>query len=434
MTHRQPGRPGITGQKVLLALLAAVLAWPAGALAKARKVDDYHWTGVDRIIAVGDIHGDYDQFMKVMKSAGLVDDKGRWAGGETHLVQTGDIPDRGPDTRKIFEYLERLQKEAARKGGYVHMLIGNHEAMNMYGDLRYTTPGEYAAFEGPNSVRYREAQWQHHLDVLKAQDPDAFAEMDLDAFRKKWEQQYPLGWVEQRIAWRPDGEIGKWVIEEPVAIEIDGNLFMHGGFSAKYCKDSLADITDTIHQGMANYDYQNPGMVEDELGPLWYRGLATDSETERAAMVEAILARYQAKRMVVGHTPTQGIVWPRFDARVILNDVGLSKYYGGYDAFLEITPDSVVAHYGDHEIPVPQGDDGRIEYLRQVIALNPGNAYLQSRLQKMLMASQGESGDAAAKTQEEPAAKPAAEMTEAEKEAAARAAQQEAWLSPDNCR
>lgn len=434
MKDLQSGWLERSGRKLLLALLVAVPAWPAAALAKAHKVDDYHWTGVERIIAVGDIHGDYDSFMRVMQSAGLVDDRGRWAGGETHLVQLGDIPDRGPDTRKIFEHLERLKKEAAHKGGYVHMLIGNHEAMNMYGDLRYTTPGEYAAFEGPNSVRYREAQWEHHLDTLKKQDPEAFAKLDLAAFRKKWDQQYPLGWVEQRLAWQPNGEIGAKVIEDPVAIEIDGTLFMHGGFSAKYCKDSLKEITDTIHQGMAHYDYQNPGMVEDELGPLWYRGLATDSETKREAMVEAILDRYHAKRIVVGHTPTMGIVWPRFGGRVILDDVGISGYYGGYDAFLEITPDGLVAHYGDHEIPLPQGDAGRIEYLKQVIALNPGNPYLQSRLQKMLMASQAAAGDAAEKAPGEPAAKAPAEMTEAEKEAAAKEAQREAWLSPDNCR
>ena len=65
---------------------------------------------MERIVAIGDIHGDYEQYMKVLTAAGLVDRKGKWAGGETHLVQTGDIPDRGPDTRKIIEHLAEPQK------------------------------------------------------------------------------------------------------------------------------------------------------------------------------------------------------------------------------------------------------------------------------------------------------------------------------------
>src|SRR5579864_4282595 len=104
------------------------------------------WSGVERIVAVGDVHGDYDQLEAVLKTAGLIDAQGNWAGGKTHLVQTGDILDRGPDSRKCMDLLMRLEKQAEEAGGYVHALIGNHEAMNVYGDLRYTSPGEFAAF------------------------------------------------------------------------------------------------------------------------------------------------------------------------------------------------------------------------------------------------------------------------------------------------
>ena len=114
--------------------------------AKAKKIDDYHWTGVERVIAIGDLHGDYEQYLKVMKSAGLIDKKEKWSGGQTHLVQTGDITDRGPDSRKIIDHLVKLSKQAKKAGGYVHLLIGNHESMNVVGDLRYVAPGEFAAF------------------------------------------------------------------------------------------------------------------------------------------------------------------------------------------------------------------------------------------------------------------------------------------------
>ena len=109
------------------------------------------WTNVERIVAIGDIHGDYDQLAAVLKSAGLIDDQGSWTGGKTHLVQVGDVLDRGPDSRKAMDLLMRIEKEAPEAGGYVHALIGNHEAMNVYGDLRYTSMGEYAAFQDENS-------------------------------------------------------------------------------------------------------------------------------------------------------------------------------------------------------------------------------------------------------------------------------------------
>ena len=121
-----------SGFAVLVAVLL-LLGVPAAA-------EKDTWTGVDRIIAIGDVHGDYEQFVKLLRSAGLIDDNEDWAGGRTHLVQTGDVPDRGAATRKVMDLLMKLEKQANKAKGYVHALIGNHEAMNMYGDLRYVHP------------------------------------------------------------------------------------------------------------------------------------------------------------------------------------------------------------------------------------------------------------------------------------------------------
>ena len=108
-----------------------------------------------RIVAVGDLHGDYDAWEAIARGAGLVDAKGRWTGGKTTLVQLGDVPDRGPDSLKIIHQLMKLQREASRSGGKVIAMVGNHEAMNMTGDLRYVHPGEYRAFTGSQSeARY----------------------------------------------------------------------------------------------------------------------------------------------------------------------------------------------------------------------------------------------------------------------------------------
>src|SRR6476619_2557951 len=115
------------------------------------------WTDVERVVAVGDVHGDYTRFVAVLRSAGLIDEKGRWTGGKAHLVQTGDVLDRGADSRKVMDLLMSLEKQAAKAGGHVHALIGNHEARNLYGDLRYTTAEEFAAFKTGQSAEVRAA-------------------------------------------------------------------------------------------------------------------------------------------------------------------------------------------------------------------------------------------------------------------------------------
>ena len=72
------------------------------------------WKNVERVIAIGDLHGDYDQYRAVMMMAGLIDENGAWIAGRTHLVQTGDIPDRGPDSLRIIRELQSLKKAARR--------------------------------------------------------------------------------------------------------------------------------------------------------------------------------------------------------------------------------------------------------------------------------------------------------------------------------
>src|SRR5262245_39148669 len=95
------------------------------------------------VTAIGDVHGDLKTFRALLLKLGLIDGEERWAGGETHLVQTGDLLDRGPGSRQVLDLLMRLQEEAPASGGQVVVVLGNHEAMNVYGDLRYATREEF---------------------------------------------------------------------------------------------------------------------------------------------------------------------------------------------------------------------------------------------------------------------------------------------------
>lgn len=349
-----------------------------------RQIDEFHWEGIARIVAVGDLHGDYDQYIKVLESAGLINARGKWTGGDTHLVQTGDIPDRGPDTRKIIDHIQGLKKQAERKGGRVHTLIGNHEAMNSYGDLRYAVPAEFTAFAGPRSKFLQDKQFEFQLNQLKQTKPEVFLTLDLEKYRIEWEKKVPLGWVEHRFAWMPEGDYGKLVLANPVSIMLNDTIFLHGGISPEYCRYSLQELSEQVWDRLKNYDPANMGILNDENGPLWYRGLARENELLFDAKVSQILDRYQASRIVVGHTPTGGVVWPRFNGKVVVNDTGIAAYYGGNDAYLEISGGQAMAGYGTVKLEIPVTVGQRLDYLRTVAGMKPDNKELQEMLTKQL--------------------------------------------------
>src|SRR5438552_5416123 len=179
-------------RRLMGAALALVLATSAASHSLRAAGPACQLTGIDRVVAVGDVHGAYDRFVEILRASQLVDDRLRWTGGRTHLVQLGDVLDRGPDSLKALDLLDRLQKDASRAGGAVHVLLGNHEVMRMLGDLRYTTPGEYAAFTSSKSEEVRSA----YLERAKAaNDPVTTVP--------------PLGFVEMRLAFGQDGRYGK---------------------------------------------------------------------------------------------------------------------------------------------------------------------------------------------------------------------------------
>ncbi|MCG8412931.1 MAG: metallophosphoesterase [Pseudomonadales bacterium] len=331
------------------------------------------WSGVERIVAVGDVHGDFDSFVAVLREAELINRRRNWVGGTTHLVQVGDLPDRGPDTDRIIELMQKLERQAMEDGGMVHALIGNHEAMNMLGDLRYVHPGEYAALRGRNARQLRDNYYGLHVEQMQANDPEFVAD---SAYRDSFDERYPLGYVEHRIAWGPEGEIGSWILQHNAVIKINRTLFLHGGIGPELVGTDLETINDTIRSELAGNLGEEQGLSEVDYGPLWYRGLAQNPVYAEMAHVDALLAAYDVDRIVIGHTPGAGTIVPRFDSKVLLIDTGMSAYYGGYMASLEITEvggeTRLNARQLEQRIRLPVSDIDTVEYLRQ----------MQSRLQQ----------------------------------------------------
>jgi len=312
-----------------------------------------------RIIAVGDLHGDFSAWQDIAHGAGIMNSKGHWAAGKTILVQMGDVTDRGPDSLKIIKSLQQLEREAARKGGHVYVVLGNHEAMNLVGDNRYTTPGEYAAFVDGQSAARRDRVYDANRAQFeafyKAQNPAITPEQ----VRAKWMADHPLGWVEHKLAWSPSGELGQWATRNPAILKIGNTLFAHGGISAEYARIPLDAVNKRVAAAMAAGDDSVNSVLTDPLGPMWYRGLVTNDPEALAARaaakpptppitiaeeLDAVLAAYGAKRLVVAHTPNlKGIIISP-DGKLARIDTGNSRYYGGLLTWLEIVGSQMIAH------------------------------------------------------------------------------------------
>ena len=342
------------------ALLIAILLLAPAAPALAQQ----------RIVAVGDLHGDYDAWIAIARAAGLIDAQNRWSGGNSTLVQLGDITDRGADSLKIIRSLQQLSREAPGRGGRVVTVLGNHEAMNLLGDLRYVTPGEFAAFADNRSRARRERVYMANRQKLEAAARATNPNVRPSQVREQWLSVTPLGWVEHRAAWAPSGDLGRWASANPAVVKIGDTVFVHGGLSAEYAPLGIEEINRRVAAAMRAADASPAGILSDSFGPLWYRGLITrdpkaDPDGARAAAgkvrpaieeeLAAVLAATGAKRIVVGHTPSLSGIVTAHGGRLVRIDSGISRHYGGPLTWLEIVGDRVTPR----SVPRPQAGGAR---------------------------------------------------------------------------
>jgi hypothetical protein len=357
-------------------LLLASYAWAAS-----------EWSDVNRIVAIGDVHGDYDQFLSLLQEAGLVNKRGKWTGDNATLVQTGDITDRGPDSRKIMDLLMKLEKSASSDGGSVHVLTGNHEVMNIRNDTRYVHAGEYDSFRDQNSRRRQDLYYEQTINFIRESKPEEEWPEFNNHYKDDWEKKYPLGYVEHRVAWAATGEYGKWVISHNSVIKINDTLFLHGGLSAAYAGMSLEEINTRARTELVDPKrLGEEALINADDGPFWYRGWASLPETpENELILDEVLSSQGVKRMVIGHTPLVPAVLPRFGGKILIIDVGLAAHYGGAFAALDITGDEISAIVRGARLDIPSGGkDEIIEYLSTAAALEPSPAKIESYIDTLM--------------------------------------------------
>jgi len=319
------------------------------------------WTCVDKIVAVGDIHGAYKNFVNILKGTELIDNDLHWIGGKTHLVQTGDIMDRGPGAKNVFDLLIRLEKEAEEAGGKVHFLIGNHEEMNITGiafDYEgYITVDQFVSFLPDKYRAKKEQEFRKKIAEKDLRAKTAGVNLE-NKLRNYWQQLRREDKEAQRkYIINFNEKYGQWLLKHNAVIKINDTIFVHGGISRKFSTWKLEDINNRLRQELSflRRAVKNlrsspiifkPEIVYNSNGPLWYRGLALNNEQNFKSEVDEILHNLGAKHMVIAHTPRTGSKvitlqqMMRFQGKVWIIDTGISEFYGGFLSALIIEGDN----------------------------------------------------------------------------------------------
>jgi len=378
-----------------LFLLGIFLLLPIGSGFAAGKGEagQWEWIGVARIVAIGDVHGAFDNMVAVLKNAGILDEKLKWKGGKAHLVQNGDVVDRGPHSRKAMDLLMELEEQAEKAGGRVHVLIGNHEAMNLVGILDLVSKGEYESYTDRDSRRLREVAFDRYYEQMKREAKERSEELpDKNDLRQEFEEKYPMGFVEHRQAFSASGRYGKWIRGNNVAVKINGIVFSHGDWSEKMAAIGIAEVNRRVRAELSDEVPLEGGIAFDPDSPLQYRGLAHTaltiaSQQAEEARVTAILASLGATRMVVGHTLTSGVIESRFGGKHVSIETGmLELYHGGHRIALEVEGDALRAIHDRGAVPIPETMDETTfgSYILAVSKVDPENVDAQLKVVDML--------------------------------------------------
>ncbi len=211
--------------------------------------ENYELSPTKKIIVVGDIHGDYQEFQTLILSAGIIDDKLNWQAGDSQLVSVGDLLDRGPDSRKVMDLFMRMEKQAKSAGGAVHIVLGNHEQMNLIRELRYVPTNEYKHYQADESEAVREKYWQKYLSNAL----ETNAETSLEQLSLKFSAEYPSGYFGHMQLFSTKGKYGQWLLSKPSILMINEMLFLHGGLSAKFPLTTLTQVNNEATAAVRDY-------------------------------------------------------------------------------------------------------------------------------------------------------------------------------------
>ena len=230
------------------------------------------YNNVKKIIALSDIHGQYDLTIELLKNNKVIDKELNWNFGKGHLVIAGDIFDRGDKVNEVLWLVYKLEIQAKNDGGRVHFVLGNHEFMVLQKDLRY--------------------------------------------IHKKYIESSKLIGLEYDQLYSDKTILGRWLRSKPSIIKINNNVFTHGGVSEEFLINRGVDF-EKINLMMRYYidtplEQMNSSIYDLYNGDkslIWYRDYFKEyGEDLTDADISKILKMLNTKHIVVGHCSYDQVV------------------------------------------------------------------------------------------------------------------------------
>ncbi|KAL5574752.1 hypothetical protein UlMin_016451 [Ulmus minor] len=298
----------------------------------------------DRLIAIGDVHGDFEKTQQSFRMAGLVDGSDRWIGGSAMVVQIGDVLDRGGQELKILYFLEKLKREAAKCGGLVISMNGNHEIMNIERDFRFVTRKGLEEFKVW-------ADWYCVGNKMKelckglGKQKDPFDGVPLSFPGVK--EEFFDGFRARIAALKPSGPISVRFLSKNLTVLVVGDsVFVHGGLLPSHVSYGLERINEEAREWIIG---SKGGVAPDHCrgrnAVVWLRSFSHESAKKcDCSTLEHVLATIPgAKRLIMGHTIQELGINGACDEKAIRIDVGMSKgCINGLPEVLEISGKSQV--------------------------------------------------------------------------------------------
>lgn len=283
----------------------------------------------DRIVAIGDLNGSVDVLRQILHGNGLIDSRDRWIGDRTHLLQLGDIFDRGGGRAiECLHLLQALREQAPETGGQVTQLLGNHEVMAAVGDERWCMPDEYLTFATEDEKQQWPALVAQARQKIEGQHPGLPEEV-MNSLLESWKRSAAPGRDALERALSKDGHVGQMLRTLPVATIVEDMVFCHAGLTPEWAKLGLDGLEQRRLDAWRDpKDGQN--IFNSQSGPLWSRQLSMGGEMRVHQMVDDTLGILGVKHMIVGHTPTGHVpggtpsrIATRCHHKLVCIDVGL---------------------------------------------------------------------------------------------------------------
>uniref|UniRef100_A0A7S0RI63 Calcineurin-like phosphoesterase domain-containing protein n=1 Tax=Pyramimonas obovata TaxID=1411642 RepID=A0A7S0RI63_9CHLO len=298
-----------------------------------------------RVVAIGDLHGDLAQTILSLKIAGVIKEDAQgpedvhWTGGDTHLVQLGDVLDRGDDEIGILLLLQKLQKEAKEAGGAVHLLNGNHEVLNIAGDFRYVTEGAFLESE----------QFSDGLEEAFGCVEDGVpCDIMANPARRPALDMYEQSIYDKRIGlYAPGGTVAQTLSRSHTVIVVNDTCFVHGGLRRRHAEFGLDKLNMCVCAWMRGEKESIPDIEEalflaagSSNSAVWCRTWSEEFVSRQKRVIGAIELKSvleiisaevgrPVRRMAMGHTVQRVGINSEYKDLAWRLDVGLSRGVAG---------------------------------------------------------------------------------------------------------